>query len=433
MLDIRFIRENAGLVAKKSEQKGCKVDIKQLLELDQKRRDAQSWIDEQRANLNKVSKDFQKKPPTDGEREGIRQSKEILHQREKELEEYDKKYWALLKAVPNMPLDDVPVGTSEAENVVAKEWGEKPKFDFEPKTHWEIGEARGFIDKERAAKVAGARFAYVKGGLVRLQFALIQLALDTLTDKAMIKKIAQTSNLKVATKPFMPVLPPAMVKTEVFEAMDRLEPRDDRYKVGTDEDDLWLQGSAEHTLGSMYMNEILLANELPIRYLGYATSFRREAGSYGKDTEGIIRLHQFDKLEMESFTLPGDGQNEHMLMIAIQEHLMQQLKLPYRVLKKCTADIGKPNASGVDIEAWMPGQGKYVETHTADYMTDYQARRLQTRVKTDKETEFVHTNDATVFAPGRTMVSIIENYQTKDSAIRIPDVLQPYMGGETEI
>lgn len=433
MLDIRFIRENADLVAKKSEQKGYKVDVKKLLELDEKRHQLMQEIESIRQERNLHAKE----PSPENQQEFIAKGKKLKEQlakAENELQPIGAEYIRLLKEVPNMPLDDVPVGASEAENVVAKEWGKKPQFDFKPKTHWEIAEACDLVDKERAAKVAGARFAYIKGGLVRLQFALIQLALDTLTDEEIIKKIVQDSDLKVTTKPFVPVLPPAMIKTEVFEAMDRLEPRDDRYKVGTDEDDLWLQGSAEHTLGSMYMNEILPAEKLPIRYLGYATSFRREAGTYGKDTEGIIRLHQFDKLEMESFTRPEDGLNEHLLTIAIQEYLMQQLKLPYHVLKKCTADIGKPNVSGVDIEAWMPGQGKYVETHTADYMTDYQARRLQTRIKSDKgDTEHVHTNDATVFAPGRTMVAIIENYQTKDGMVRVPDVLQPYMGGKTEI
>jgi seryl-tRNA synthetase len=432
MLDIRFIRENADLVAKKSEQKNYKVNIPRLLELDSQKKELSSEIERVRASRNELAGQLKGGQPSPEKIQKGKEFKEQLANLESKLQPIGEEFIKLLKEVPNMPLDDVPVGASEAENVVAKEWGKKPQLDFKPKTHWEIGEARGFIDKERASKVAGARFAYIKGDLVRLQFALIQFALDTLTSEEMIKKIVQNAGLKVATKPFVPVLPPAMIKTDVFEAMDRLEPRDDRYKVGTDEDDLWLQGSAEHTLGSMYMNEILSATELPIRYLGYATSFRREAGTYGKDTEGIIRLHQFDKLEMESFTLPEDGLNEHLLMIAIQEYLMQQLMLPYHVLKKCTADIGKPNVSGVDVEAWLPGNERYLETHTADYMTDYQSRRLQTRVKTDKGTVFVHTNDATAF-PQRPLIAIIENYQTKDGTVRVPDVLQPYMGGKTEI
>jgi seryl-tRNA synthetase len=211
--------------------------------------------------------------------------------------------------------------------------------------------------------------------------------------------------------------------------MDRLEPRDDRYKL--EGDDLWLQGSAEHVLGSMHADEVFEEADLPIRYLGYATSFRREAGTYGKDMEGILRMHQFDKLEMESFTTGEAGMNEHLLFVAIQEYLLTQLGLPYQVIQKCTADIGKPNARGIDMETWLPGQDKYRETHTADYMTDYQSRRLKTRVRREGgELELVHTNDATAFALGRIMIAIIENGQTENGEVRVPEVLRPYLGGK---
>jgi seryl-tRNA synthetase len=449
MLDIRFIRENAELVAEKSKQKGYEVDIPRLLELDEKRRDELKHIEEFRRTINEATKDFQNKAPNESERNTVREIKEHLKSAEDTLEEYNDEYFKLLKAVPNMPANDVPVGASEDENVVAKEWGAKPEFDFKPKTHWEIAEARGLIDKERAAKVAGSRFAYIKGDLVKLQFALIQFVIDNLTNERTLKKIIQDAELQnVSAKPFTPVLPPLMIRTEVFDAMDRLEPREDRYKVGTDEDNLWLQGSAEHTLGPMHMGELLDLKDLPLRYLGYATSFRREAGSYGKDTEGIIRMHQFDKLEMESFTTAKAGPDEHLFMVAIQEYLMQQLDIPYHVLLKCTADIGKPNARGVDIEAWLPGQGKYLETQTADYMTSYQSIRLNTRVfipavettgDVDPElakeagSKFVHTNDATALAMGRTLVAIIENFQQADGKIKIPAALQPYMNGAEEI
>jgi seryl-tRNA synthetase len=196
---------------------------------------------------------------------------------------------------------------------------------------------------------------------------------------------------------------------------------------------LWLNASAEHTLAPIYLNETLNGDDLPMRYVGYTTAFRREAGTYGKDTEGIFRVHQFDKLEMESFTRAGDGLNEHLLMVAIQEYLLRQLKLSYQVLEKCTADIGFPNAKGVDINTWLPGQNKYRETHTADFITDFQARGMQTRVKTAEGVEYAHTNDATAFAMGRTLVAIIENFQNKDGTIRIPEVLQPYMGGQTQL
>jgi seryl-tRNA synthetase len=337
----------------------------------------------------------------------------------------------LLRKIPNMPLDEVPVGASEEENVVSREWGEKPHFDFEPKNHWQITEPRGLIDKERAAKVAGARFAYIKGDLVRMQFALIQYALDILTNEETIKKIVQDFGIKTVSKPFIPVLPPAVARTDVYVATGRLNKEEQTYKL--EEDDLWLNASAEHTLAPMYMNETLSADDLPLRFVGYTTAFRREAGTYGKDTEGIFRVHQFDKLEMESFTKPEDGLNEHLLMVAMQEYLLQQLKLPYQVLEKCTADIGFPNAKGVDINTWLPGQNKYRETHTADFITDFQARSMHTRVKTDKSTDYVHTNDATAFAMGRTLVAIIENCQNEDGTIRIPEVIQPYLGGQLQL
>ena len=245
------------------------------------------------------------------------------------------------------------------------------------------------------------------------------------------KEIIAGAGLEVDPRPFTPVLPPLMIRTEPYDQMDRLQPSDDRYKI--EGEDLWLQGSAEHVLGSMHAGEIFDAKQLPLRYLGFATSFRKEAGTYGKDMEGLIRMHQFDKLEMESFTEAKDSYSEHLLFIAIQEWLLTQLKLPYHVLMKCTADIGKPNARGVDMEVWLPGQGKYRETHTADYMTDYQARRLMTRVRTDNGVELIHTNDATAFALGRCMVAIIENYQTAEGDVVVPEALRPYMNGREMI
>jgi seryl-tRNA synthetase len=214
--------------------------------------------------------------------------------------------------------------------------------------------------------------------------------------------------------------------------MDRLEPSDDRYKI--EDEDLWLQGSAEHVLGSMHADEIFDESQLPLRYVGYATSFRREAGTYGKDMEGILRMHQFDKLEMESFTTGEDGMQEHLLFVAIQEHLLKSLGLSYQVVQKCTADIGKPNARGIDMETWLPGQDKYRETHTADYMTDYQARRLKTRVRRESgDLELIHTNDATAFALGRIMIAIIENGQNEDGSVNVPEVLRPYLGGREKL
>jgi seryl-tRNA synthetase len=431
MLDIQFIRDNAELVAEKSRQKQVDIDIKRLLRLDKERRELLIETEDLRRKRNELAANLKQGRPAQEQIDRGKQLKIALAEKEAHLNETETQFTTLLKQVPNMPLDDVPVGASEAENVVVSQWGDKPVFDFAPKSHWELAESKNLIDKERAAKVAGARFAYLKGDLVRLQFALMSFAMDVLTDEATLEMIARKANLNVSTRPFTLILPPLMIRTEPYEAMDRLEPRDDRYKIEGEE--LWLQGSAEHVLGSMHAGEIIPEVELPIRYAGYATSFRREAGTYGKDTEGIIRMHQFDKLEMESLTAPEDSQDEHLFHIAIQEYLMQALGLPYQIVMKCTADIGKPNARGVDIDAWMPGQNKYRETHTADYMTDYQARRLQTRLRRNSgEIELVHTGDATAFSQ-RPLIAIIENNQTADGRIIIPEVLRTYMGGKEEL
>jgi len=433
MLDIQFIRDNPVLVQEKSQQKGYSIDVRRLLTLDTERRTRLTQIEALRRRRNELSDVAQQGKPSKVQLQSGKQLKAELAKLESELQKIEPDYLALVKAVPNMPLNDVPVGASEDENKVTKTVGELPTFEFTAKNHAEIATARGWLDKERAAKVTGARFAYLMGDLVRLQFATIQFTISKLTDPAFLDEVITENGLTTSHKPFTPVLPPLMLRESLYDAMDRLEPRDERYKV-EGEGDLWLQGSAEHVLGSMHADEILPEEDLPVRYLGYATSFRREAGSYGKDMEGIFRMHQFDKLEMEALTTAESGLQEHLLMVGIQEKLMQLLGIPYHVLTKCTFDIGKPNARGVDIEAWLPGQGKYRETHTADYMTDYQARRLKTRVKRrNGRVELVHTNDATAFALSRTPIAIIENYQTADGHVRVPGVLAPFMGGASFI
>lgn len=431
MLDIRFIRENAEAVQANARNKGYEVDIRKLLALDDDRRTLQQQVGELRERRNANAAKMKGGKPDQALIDEGKRIKVELAEREGYLTATEAAFVELLKQVPNMALPDVPIGASEDENVEVKLVGTIPTFDFTPKNHAEIAEMKGWLDKERAAKVAGARFAYVMGDLVLLQQAIIQFVMNTVTNAETVASIAKDAGLAVQPRPFIPVLPPLMIKTEPYDQMDRLEPRDDRYKIEGEE--LWLQGSAEHVLGSMHAGETFDADQLPLRYIGLATSFRKEAGTYGKDMEGIIRMHQFDKLELESFTSATDGLSEHLLFIAIQEYLLTQLKLPYRVLMKCTADIGKPNARGVDIEAWLPGQDKYRETHTADYMTDYQARRLGSRVRTANGLELIHTNDATAFALGRTMVAVIENYQTKDGNVIVPEVLRPYLSGRAQL
>ena len=434
MLDITYIRANRQKVEDAIRNKGYEgeIDLGAILSLDDERKALSQQIDSLRQERNQVSAQMKNGKPDQQLIERGKELKSQISELEPKLAEVEAEYIAKLKTVPNIPEDDVPVGLSEDENEVAEVIGEPTKFDFEPKGHHEICTARGWLDKERAAKVTGSRFAYIKGDMVKLQMAIVNFVMNSLTDEKVIKEIIEKNNLMVSAKPFTLVLPPLMLRTDMYDAMDRLEPREDRYKIEGQE--LWLQGSAEHVLGSMHQGEIFKEEELPVRYLGYATSFREEAGTYGKDMEGIIRMHQFDKLEMESFSTKETSRQEHEFFVAIQRWLLEQLELPYRVIRKCTYDIGKPDARGIDMEVWLPGQGKYRETHTADYMTDYQSRRLSTRVRRENgEVELVHTNDATAFALGRAMVAVIENYQNEDMTIRVPEVLRKYMDGKETI
>ncbi len=432
MIDIDYLRKNPQIVKNKSKDKGYDIDVDLILEIDEKRREVLAKIESSRQQRNELAaqgKTNNRSP------EFIQQAKDIkqnLTKMDDEFKELDLKFITLMREIPNMALDDVPLGETENDNVVSKKVGNPTEFSFKPKSHHELAESLDLIDTVRAVKISGSRFAYIKNDLVKLQFAIINFVMDSLSDESLIKKLIEENNLSVVPKPFVPVLPPALIKTEPYVASARLNAEEVTYKV--EQDDLWLNASAEHSLCTMYWNEILADELLPIRYIGYSTSFRREAGTYGKDTEGIFRMHQFDKLEMEVFSSPETGLEEHYLLIAIQEYLMQKLKLPYRVLQKCTADIGKPNARGIDIEVWLPGQNQYRETHTADYMTDYQSRDLKIRSKKpSEETRFVHTNDATAFALGRIMIAIMENYQTEGGQINIPEALWPYMSGKKVI
>lgn len=428
MLDIDFIRANRKRVEDAAANKQIVIDFERLMTLDDQRRQLIEEVEKLRQRRNEHAVKLKGGKPSPEDIETGKQIKTQLSKKENQLEPILGEFTELLKQVPNVTSEDTPVGRTEEENQIVDTWGKKPTFDFTPKNHWEIAEARHWIDKERAAKVTGSRFAYIKGPLVQLQLAIMQYVIGTLTNEEVVKQLIAKAGLDVPAKPFTPVLPPLMIREDVFDAMDRLEPREERYKIEGHE--LWLQGSAEHVMGAMYQDEILDENDLPIRLIGYATSFRGEAGTYGKDMEGIIRMHQFDKLEMEILATPDSGFDEHLLTIAIQEYMMQQLDLPYQKLLKCTADIGKPNARGVDIEVWLPGQDKYRETHTADFMTDYQTRRLKTRVRRSSGSiVFAHTIDATAFALGRAMVGIMENNQTVDMKVEIPNVLRPYMGG----
>lgn len=431
MLDIHFIRENADLVKAGAAKKNVEVDIDRLLALDEERKTLRAQMDEKKAEQNRMGDTIRRADGTERDAliERMRHVKEGFSELEGKFTTLTDEWTKLMLAIPNLPSPDTPEGPDESGNVVVREWGTKPEFSFEPKPHWDIGESLGIIDTQKAAEISGARFAYLMGDLALMQFALIGLVFKTLTSRASMEQICKDAGLDIDPAPFVPVIPPVMMRANVMGRMARLHPLDERYYF--EKDEMVFVGSAEHTLGPLHMDEIIDETKLPIRYIGYSTAFRREAGTYGKDTRGILRLHQFDKLEMESFVRPEDGYREQDLFVAIQEHLMQKLKLPYRVMAICTGDMGTPDHRQFDIDTWMPGQGSYRETHTSDYMGGYQARRLNTRVRdVQGNLSHVHMNDATAFAIGRTLIAIIENYQQADGTVRVPEVLVPYVGKE---
>ena len=404
MLDIKFIRENIDLVkqAVKNKQLDSSI-VDNVLKVDEEKRKLIQEVEELRGLKNKYA--------TEKNIEKGKETKLKLQELEPRLSEVEKEFLATIYKIPNIVSNDTPIGKDESENKVIRSWGRPKEFKFTPKDHLELGIKLGIINCELAGRVTGTRFTYLFGDAVLLQNALYQFALSVLLKKG-----------------FVPVLPPLFINPNVYTKMARLSPETEIERYAIERDNQYLIGSAEHTLGPIHMDTTFNEKDLPLRYFAFTPAFRREAGSYGKDTKGILRQHQFDKLEMESFSTPEQGLVEQDFFVSIQEELMQALEIPYQVVAICTGDMGGPDFRQMDIESWMPGQGKYRETHTSDYMTDYQSRRLNTRVRTKNGTEFVHMNDATAFAMGRTIIAILENYQNEDGSINIPSVLQKWMG-----
>ncbi len=367
-----------------------------------------------RSQKNKANKEIQE---TQDQKE---KDKIILKMREldgnsdrltKSLKELEDEFNDTMLLIPNLPLASAPIGKDEEHNVTLREVGQKPKFSFQPKSYLEIAESMDLIDVKRAAKVSGARFGYLKGEAALLEFALVNLVFEILTKEG-----------------FIPVVPPVMLKSEMARGMGYLEQMDREEAYYFPQDDLYLVGTSEQSLGSMHAGEVFEEKELSRRYVAFSTCFRRESGSYGKDTKGILRVHQFDKMEMFSLCRPEDSEKEHKFFLQMEERLMQALKLPYRVLNICTGDLGKPAAAKYDIETWMPSEDRYRETHSTSNCTDFQARRLNIRYR-DKENKlnFVHTVNGTAFAIGRILIMIMENYQQKDGTILVPEALRKYL------
>jgi len=413
MIDIKLIRENPELIKRNCQKRGVEVDVDKILELDKTKRELLKEVEQLRKQTNEIAKALPKEKNPSKKQNLIKKGKEIKQkQKEKEklLKKVDSDLQSLIKLLPNLLQPDVPEGKDERDNIVVKEWGGKPKFDFPPRDYLEIAQKLDLIDMKRASKISGTRFGIIKRELVIMEFALINFVLETLMKEN-----------------FIPVIPPVMIKPEMMEGMGFLERgKDEIYFI--EKDNLYLVGTSEQSIGPMHKDEIFSEKELPKRYIGFSTCFRREAGSYGKDTKGILRVHQFDKLEMFSFSHPKDSVKEHEFLLKMEEKLMQSLKIPYRVVKLCSGDLGDSSSKTYDIEAWMPGQNQYRETHSTSNCTDFQARRLNIRYRDSKtgKLNFVHTLNGTAFAIGRILIAIIENYQRKDGTIEVPKVLQKY-------
>lgn len=400
MLDIKFIRENAKLVEEKSKQKGYAVNVEKLLKVDEERRKLIEEVDKLRSKRKEAAEKRD-------EKSGASLKKE-LKEKEDNLEKLQEEYYKLIRTVPNLPKDDVPQGKDESANQIIKTVGEKPEFEFKPKDHLELGLGQDLIDIERASKVSGSRFAYLKNEAVILEFALIRFSLDTLTAEG-----------------FIPILPPAIINEKVIEGLGYHEYlTGEGYKV----EDQYLIGTAEHSIVPMHMDETLSSSNLPIRYAGFSPAFRKEAGSYGKDTKGIFRMHQFDKVEMVSFVEESENDKEHDFLLAQEEKIFEQLDIPFQVVKMCTGELGFPVARKYDIEAWIPSENRYREVTSASTTTDFQARRLNIKYKVGNQINFAFILNATAIAVGRTLIAIFENYQQKDGSILIPKALQKYTG-----
>ena len=411
MLDIKFIRENSKKVQKAAKDKGIEIDIGHIIEIDSKARDLRQNVQSTQEERNKLNEQI-KKNPNDWDKEGAQNLKNRLEQAENALKAVEQELNEWLLKIPNPAKEDVKVGKDESENEIVRKSGEPTKFDFAPKDHLVLGEALDIIDVERAAKVSGARFAYLKNEGALLEFAIVQFALETLTKEG-----------------FIPVIPPVLIKTEVMKGLGYMENGGDEDMFHIPADGFTLVGTAEHSIVPMHMDEVFVAKDLPRRYVGFSTAFRREAGSYGKDTKGILRVHQFDKAEMVSFVLEGEDDKEQEFLLSLEEKLFQALGIPYQVVKMCTGDLGFPAARKYDIEAWLPGQNKYREVTSVSTVTDFQSRRLNIKYQDGEQKKFAYILNGTAFAIGRTLISILENYQQEDGSVLIPEVLQKYMTG----
>tara|TARA_B110000008_G_scaffold183543_1_gene182413 strand:- start:30 stop:1247 length:1218 start_codon:yes stop_codon:yes gene_type:complete len=401
--------------------RSVEFDLEGLINSDQKRREFITKTDELRKKKNQVALNISEKKKKGEDISSIlaemKSVSEQLSKLEVEQNNIEKKYLKLATSIPNLIHESVPIGEDEESNKEIKKWGNIPEFDFKIKDHIDISEDLDLVDLERAAKVAGARFYYLKNDLVRLNQALINFGLDFLREKG-----------------YSAVQPPYMINRESMEGAVIAEDFEEViYKI--DNQDLYMIGTSEHAMAAMHSKEIIEGKDIPKKYAGISPCFRKEAGAHGRDQKGIFRVHQFDKIEQFVFSKPEDSWKEHEKLLSIAEEFYQKLEIPYRVMLLSTGDTGNISAKTYDIEAWMAGQNAYREIVSCSNCLEYQARRLKIRFrdKTNEDTQYVHTLNSTLIATTRVLVAIMENFQTKDGHIRIPEVLQGYMGNQKEI
>ena len=422
MLDLKFIRENLEVVKNKLSQRNLEIDLDRIIEIDQRRREIIQEVETLRNERNTVSEIIAaaKKEKKDASIE-ISRMKEVS-QKIKELdtrrEEIEATLRDLLLRIPNIPDETVKEGKDPSDNVEIKRWGESPQFDFEPKPHWEIGEKLGILDFERGAKITGARFTLLKGAGALMERALINFMLD----------------LHTREHTYQEVFPPILVNRTSMTGTGQL-PKFEEDLFRLVDPDYFLIPTAEVPVTNIHQEEIIEGDKLPLYYTAYTPCFRKEAGAYGKDTRGIIRQHQFNKVELVKFTTPETSYQELEALLNNAEEVLKRLKLHYRVVSLCTGDLGFSAAKTYDIEVWLPSQKDYKEISSCSNFTDFQARRANIRYRPEPKAkpQFVHTLNGSGLAIGRTSVAIIENYQQKDGSVLVPEVLRPYMGGMTKI
>ena len=422
MLDLKFIRENLEVVKNKLSQRNLEINLDHVIEIDQRRREIIQEVETLRNERNMVSEIIaaakKEKKDVSAEISRMKEVSQKIKEVDTKREEIEATLRDLLLRIPNIPDETVKEGKDPSDNVEVKRWGEPPQFDFDPKPHWEIGEKLGILDFERGAKITGARFTLLKGAGALMERALINFMLD----------------LHTREHKYQEVFPPILVNRTSMTGTGQLPKfEEDLFRLVDPE--YFLIPTAEVPVTNIHQEEIIEGENLPLYYTAYTPCFRKEAGAYGKDTRGIIRQHQFNKVELVKFTIPDTSYQELEALLNNAEEVLKRLKLHYRVVSLCTGDLGFSAAKTYDIEVWLPSQKDYKEISSCSNFTDFQARRANIRYRPEPKAkpQFVHTLNGSGLAIGRTSVAIMENYQQKDGSVLVPEVLRPYMGGMTRI